>query len=296
MNFMTKENIFIAQKTLNLKGKIIHLSSPLVMGIINLSNDSFYDGGRLSNSQQVLNHAENLLNQGAQILDIGAVSTRPGANLADADYEIHKLRTVLGGLVRNFPEAILSVDTYNSQTALMAAHEGVHIINDVSGGQIDPEMFATAARLRLPYVLTHMKGTPNTMQNNPEYEDVVREVSAFFAEKIQQLNQIGVNDIILDPGFGFGKTLEQNYQLLANLDFFKIFELPILVGLSRKSMINRLLDISPDKALNGTTALNTMALMNGASILRVHDVREAREVVKITQMLKYSERYIKPIS
>ena len=293
---MTKENIFIAQKTLNLKGKIIHLSSPLVMGIINLSNDSFYDGGRLSNSQQVLNHAENLLNQGAQILDIGAVSTRPGANLADADYEIHKLRTVLGGLVRNFPEAILSVDTYNSQTALMAAHEGVHIINDVSGGQIDPEMFATAARLRLPYVLTHMKGTPNTMQNNPEYEDVVREVSAFFAEKIQQLNQIGVNDIILDPGFGFGKTLEQNYQLLANLDFFKIFELPILVGLSRKSMINRLLDISPDKALNGTTALNTMALMNGASILRVHDVREAREVVKITQMLKYSERYIKPIS
>lgn len=296
MDFMTMDNIFISQKTLNLKGKIIHLSSPLVMGIINLSSDSFYDGGRLSGTFQVLNHAENLLKQGAQILDIGAVSTRPGANLVGADYEIPKLKPVLEGLVRNFPEAILSVDTYNSQTVLMAANEGAHIINDVSGGQIDPNMFSTVARLHLPYVLTHMKGMPSTMQNNPEYEDVVREVSAFFADKIHQLNRIGINDIILDPGFGFGKTLEQNYQLLANLDYFKIFELPILVGLSRKSMINRLLDISPEKALNGTTALNTIALMQGASILRVHDVREAQEVVKITQMLKNSERSVKPIS
>lgn len=296
MDFMTKDNIFISQKTLNLKGKIIHLSSPLVMGIVNLSNDSFYDGGRLSGIHHVLNHAENLLKQGAHILDIGAVSTRPGANIVDAGYEIPKLKPVLEALVKNFPEAILSVDTYNSQTVLMAANEGAHIINDVSGGQIDPNMFSTVARLHMPYVLTHMKGMPSTMQNNPEYEDVVREVSAFFAEKIQQLNQAGVNDIILDPGFGFGKTLEQNYHLLANLDYFKIFELPILVGLSRKSMINRLLDTSPDKALNGTTALNTIALMQGASILRVHDVREAQEVVKITQMLKNSERSVKPIS
>jgi len=287
---MTKDFLFHSQKTLNLRGKINHLSSPMVMGIMNLSADSFYDGGKLNNNLQALRHAEMLLKQGAHILDIGAASSRPGAAIIPAQVEILKIKPVVNSILRHFPDAIISIDTYNAQTAAMAAHEGAHIVNDISAGQIDPQMFETVARLKMPYVLTHMKGLPQTMQNNPVYDDVVKEISLFFAQKIEVLNKLGIYDIILDPGFGFGKSLEQNYMLLNQLDFFKIFELPILVGISRKSMIYKALDTTPEEALNGTTALHTIALLKGASILRVHDVKEALEVVSLVKLITANEQ------
>jgi len=264
----------------------MNLSSPMVMGIINITPDSFYDGGKFQTTWQVVKHAEQLLSEGASILDLGAASTRPGAALVGAAEEKERLLPVIKGILRRFPEAILSIDTYNSETAIMAIEEGAHIINDISAGNIDPAMFDTMARLQVPYILMHMQGTPAGMQQNPVYKDLIKEISAFFAERINRLNQMGVNDIIIDPGFGFGKTIEHNYQLLNQLDFFRIFDLPLLVGLSRKSMINRVLGTKPDDALNGTTVLNTIALEKGATILRVHDVQQAIEAVKIVEMFK----------
>jgi len=283
---MAKDTFFCPKRTLNLRGKIMNLSSPLVMGIINITPDSFYDGGKFQSTWQVVKHAEQLLSEGAAMLDLGAASTKPGAGLITAEEEKERLLPVIKGILRRFPEAILSIDTYNSETAIMAIDEGAHIINDISAGNIDPAMFDTIARLQVPYIMMHMQGTPANMQQNPVYKDLIKEISAFFAERINRLNQMGVNDIIIDPGFGFGKTIEHNYQLLNQLDFFRIFDLPLLVGVSRKSMINRVLGTKPDEALNGTTVLNTIALQKGACILRVHDVRQAMEAVKIVEMLK----------
>jgi len=283
---MAKESLFSPQKTLNLKGKIMNLSTPLVMGIINITTDSFYDGNKFKTTWDVVKHAEKLLEQGAHILDIGAASTRPGARLAAPADEAEKLRPVIHAIIRRFPETVLSVDTYNSQTATMAIGEGACMVNDVSAGQIDPAMFQTVASLKVPYVLMHMQGAPENMQQNPTYQDIAKEIASFFSKKIHVLNQLGVHDVILDPGFGFGKTLEDNFRLLNELDYFRIFNLPVMAGLSRKSMIYKVLGTGPEEALNGTLSANTIALLKGASILRVHDVREAVEAVKIVEMYK----------
>lgn len=283
---MAKDTFFCPKKTLNLRGKIMNLSSPLVMGIINITPDSFYDGGKYRSTWDVVKQAEKLLDEGAHILDLGAASSRPGSAQVTPREEQERLLPVIQAILRRFPEAILSIDTYHSETALLSIEAGAHMINDISAGNLDPAMFDTIARLQVPYVLMHMKGTPENMQQNPVYKDLIKEISLFFSDKVNRLNALGVNDIILDPGFGFGKTLEHNYQLLDQLDFFRIFDLPIAVGVSRKSMITRVLGNTPSEALNGTTALNTVAVLKGAHILRVHDVREAVEAVKIAEMLK----------
>lgn len=259
------------------------------MGVINLTPDSFYAGSRISQPASLLKRAEQMLHEGADIIDLGAASTRPGAKLLDAKEEQKRLLPALKAVAKDFPQSLLSVDTYRSETARAAAQEGAAIINDVSAGRIDPRMFSTVARLGLPYVLMHMQGTPDGMQQNPQYADVAGEVTAFFANSIQELQSAGVHDIIIDPGFGFGKTLQHNYHLLNQLDFFALFERPLMVGISRKSMITRLLNITPEEALNGTTAAHMLALTKGASILRVHDVKAAVEAVKIFQAFKNHE-------
>ncbi len=251
------------------------------MGVLNITPDSFYDGGKHQQIKQVLKHTGHMLDDGADMIDIGAASSRPGADLITARDEQKRLLPALKALVKEYPEAIWSIDTYNSDTAQKAFDEGAHIINDISAGSIDIDMFPTIARLKAPYIMMHMQGTPATMQKNPVYTDLMQEVIRYFSERVARLKQHDVNDIIIDPGFGFGKSLEHNFHLLRNLSFLKLFELPILVGLSRKSMINKTLHSSPENALNGTTVLNTLALQHGASILRVHDVKEAKEAIKL---------------
>lgn len=278
---MAKDTFFCPKKTLQSQGKIINLSRPQVMGILNITADSFYDGGKYLVLLQLIRHVAEMLEEGAAIVDIGAASTRPGARLLSSREEQERLMPALKALVKEFPSAIWSVDTYNSATAWAAWQEGAHIINDISAGTFDPEMFQVIARMRAPYVMMHIKGRPENMQKNPEYDNVLREVTAYFSEKILVLRSMGVCDIIIDPGFGFGKTVSHNYQLLQGLDYLQIFELPVMAGLSRKSMINSILKITPAQALNGTTALNMLALNKGASILRVHDVRQAVEAVRL---------------
>ncbi len=285
---MKRDSVFTKKRTLNLNGKIINLSSPLVMGVLNITPDSFYDGGRYFGLRAALDKAARLLEQGADIIDIGSASTRPGAKLIDWQMESQRLQPVVNALVSSFPEINISVDTYNAKTARVAVESGACMVNDISAGEIDPEMFKTVAHLKVPYVMMHMKGTPQSMQQNPVYDDIFKEIAACFSRKIERLIELGVNDIIIDPGFGFGKTLDQNYELLNLLPYFNIFDQPLLVGVSRKSMAYRLLNIDPQDALNATTALNTIALLNGASILRVHDVREAKEAIAI--VVKYREK------
>ncbi|HQQ95312.1 MAG TPA: dihydropteroate synthase [Bacteroidia bacterium] len=251
------------------------------MGIINLTPDSFYDGGRYTGVRSVLQDAEEKVRQGAQILDLGASSTRPGAPEIPAEEEWERLGPSLREIRKAFPDILLSVDTYRAEIANRAAAEGIDMINDVSGGQSDPGMFDTVARLDLPYILMHMKGNPRNMQTNPVYDDVVQEVLDFFRLGIQQLQNKGFQRIMLDPGFGFGKTLEHNYRLLNQFHRFCELGFPVVAGLSRKSMINKVIGTNPVTALNGTSVLNTIAVMNGAGILRVHDVREAKQVIEL---------------
>ncbi len=283
---MTREEFFIPGKTINCKGKIINLSSPLVMAVMNITPDSFYDGGSYSTPLDAINKAEKFLNEGADIIDMGAASSRPGAAIVDPATEQERLMPALRAVIKQFPKAVISIDTYHSGTAEMAIEAGAHIINDISAGSIDDQMFETVARLKVPYIMMHMQGRPDNMQQNPQYKSLTREVIRFFSERVQKLKNLGVHDIIIDPGFGFGKTLEHNYQLLSDLEYFRIFELPLLVGFSRKSMICKVLGVPPAAALNGTTVLNTIALTRGADILRVHDVREAREAIKIVGFFK----------
>ncbi|MCX6230029.1 MAG: dihydropteroate synthase [Bacteroidetes bacterium] len=257
----------------------------MVMGILNITDDSFYDGGQHVTVTAALKHCAKMLDEGAAIIDIGASSTRPGAQLMSATEEAVKLLPVITAIRNEFPEAIISVDTYHASVAEMAVDNGAGIINDISGGEFDPGMFTTIARLKVPYVLMHIKGRPENMQQNPVYNNLMQEVMLYFSEKVNQLRALGVNDIIIDPGFGFGKTTEHNYELLQKLEVFSMLELPVLVGFSRKSMINKVLKCKPEDALNGTTVLNTIALLKGANILRVHDVKEAVEAIKITSML-----------
>ena len=277
---------------INANGRLIDLSEPQVMGILNVTPDSFYAGSRGVTERYILDRLQQILNEGASIVDIGAYSSRPGAQEVSVEEEMERLRAGLELIREHRPDAIVSVDTFRADVAKMCVEEyGVAIINDISAGQMDDRMFATIAHLGIPYIIMHMKGTPQTMQTNPQYDHFLKEVFYYFSEKVQKLRDLGVKDIIIDPGFGFGKTLEHNYELMNHLEEFALFELPLLVGLSRKSMIYKLLGTTPEEALNGTTALNTIALTKGAHILRVHDVKEAVETVKIVQKMKACQTF-----
>ena len=273
-------------QTINCKGTLIDLAKPRVMGIINITPDSFYDGGKYDSESDVLKDVEEKINSGANIIDIGASSTRPNSDEITEKEEWQRLKDVLISVRANFPDILLSVDTYRASVAKKSAEHGIDIINDISGGNLDSLMFKTVADLNIPYILMHIQGTPKTMQNNPKYLNVVEEVKKDFESKITQLVNLGFNKIILDPGFGFGKSLENNYQLLKSLNIFSSFNYPILAGVSRKSMINRVIGTNPVTALNGTTVLNTIALQNGASILRVHDAFEAKQAIELVEFYK----------
>lgn len=278
-------------KYINVNGTLLNLSTPCVMGILNITPDSFYADSRMQTEKEIVQRIEQIVGEGAGIIDIGAYSSRPNAADVSAQEEMERLRMGLTILRRIAPEAVVSVDTFRADVARMCVEEfGVAIINDIAAGEMDAEMFRTVARLNVPYIMMHMQGTPQDMQQHPHYDNLLKEVFQYFARKVQQLRDLGVKDIILDPGFGFGKTVEHNYELLAHLEEFRVFELPLLAGVSRKSMIYRLLGNTPQEALNGTTVLDTICLLKGADILRVHDVREAVETVKIVEaMRKYSD-------
>jgi dihydropteroate synthase len=278
---MAKDTFFQKKATVNAGGKLIDLSSPKVMGIINITPDSFYAESRKTGIADVLQQAEKMLADGATFLDIGAYSSRPGADDISVQEETDRLLPVVEAIVSVFPDAVISIDTFRAKVAEEAIHSSAHMINDISGGELDEDMFATIARLQVPYILMHMKGNPQTMQQLANYEDVFAEVYDYFVKKTYRLKQLGVHDIILDPGFGFAKKPEHSYALMNRLQEFNTLQLPILAGISRKKMIYGLLNTTADEALNGTTALNTIALMKGAGILRVHDVKEAVEAVKI---------------
>ncbi len=278
---MAKDTFFQKKVTLNAGGKLIDLSSPKVMGIINITPDSFYAASRKTDKSSVISQAEKMLTDGATFLDVGAYSSRPGAVDISVEEETERLLPAVEAIAQNFPEAVISIDTFRASVAEAGVKAGAHIINDVSGGSLDAEMFAAVARLQVPYILMHMKGTPQNMVQQAQYEDVFAEVFDYFEKKLYQLKQLGVHDIIIDPGFGFAKTAEQGYQLMSRMQEFDVLQLPVLAGVSRKRMIYGLLGSSAEEALNGTTALNTIALTKGASILRVHDVKEALEAVKI---------------
>ena len=269
------------QQHLNISGKLLPLDPPLIMGILNVTEDSFFDGGQYLTEDAVVDRVGGMLAAGADIIDIGAVSTRPGAQDLPEQEEIDRIHHAVTLVHERFPEAVISVDTWRASVARAAVPCGAHIINDVSGGTFDPDMIPTIGQLQVPYILMHTPEKPDTMQQHTDYEDILAEMIQFFGQQIEKLHEAHVHDIILDPGFGFGKTLEQNYFVLKNMDAFQVFNLPILVGISRKSMIYKLLGTTPDNALNGTTVVNTLALMKGAHILRVHDVKEAVEAVKI---------------
>ncbi len=281
-----KGTFFHKKLTLRINGKILELSDPKIMGILNVTPDSFYDGGRYTSEQRIIEKVRQMVTEGADFIDIGAFSSRPGAAPVSENEEIKRLEPALKAIRKLYPDIILSVDTFRSGIAKFAVDNfGVNMINDIFAGTADGNMYHAVADLGVPYIMMHMKGTPQDMQKNPAYENVTKEILMFFSEKLSQIRHTGVNDVIIDPGFGFGKTIEHNYTLLKQLDAFKIFELPVLVGVSRKSFIYKVLNTVPEESLNGTTVLNTIALMNGANILRVHDVKEAKEVIKITQMV-----------
>lgn len=266
--------------TLNCRGRLISLEQPLVMGIMNYTRDSFYQGSRLPDKEAVLTSATRMVEAGVDIIDIGAQSTRAGSTRISAEEEIEKLAGLIPEIVKRTGK-IISIDTYHAQTAKAMVDAGAHIVNDISGGTMDPQMIDTVGKLGVPYICMHIKGTPENMQQHTDYRDILGEVLEYFIERTDTCRKAGIQDIIIDPGFGFAKTIDQNYYLLKNLTAFKIFDLPILAGLSRKSSIYKTLQITPEEALNGTTVLNTIALMNGAHILRVHDVKEAREAVSL---------------
>ena len=279
-----KDTFFSRKRTINCGGELLDLKQPRVMGILNITSDSFYDGGKYNTNQAILSQIRKMYSDGCDILDIGAYSSRPGANKVSIDEELNLLLPVLEAVRKDFPDIIISVDTFRSRVARKVIEEyHVNMINDISAGDLGHEMFELVAELNVPYVMMHMQGTPKNMQQNPKYDHVVRELIDYFSARIEKLKILGVKDMIIDPGFGFGKTVDHNFQLLKHLSDFKIFELPILVGVSRKSMINKVIGTKPNSALNGTSVLNTMALMGGANILRVHDVKEARECILLTE-------------
>ena len=277
---------------INVNGKLMDLSQPQVMGILNVTPDSFYAGSRGVAERDIIERLRQMTDEGASIIDIGAYSSRPDADDVSTEEEMARLRHALNLVRQHQPDAVVSVDTFRADVARMCVEEyGVAMVNDISAGEMDDEMFPTISRLGVPYIAMHMKGTPQTMQINPQYEHFLKEIFYFFSEKVQKLRDLGVKDIIIDPGFGFGKTMEHNYQLMNHLEEFKLFGLPLLVGISRKSMIYKLLGTTPEEALNGTTVLNTIALQKGAHILRVHDVKAAVEAVKIVEKMKACQAF-----
>ena len=277
-----KDTFFSVKQTINCGGTIIDFADPRVMGILNITPDSFFDGGSYLSESAILSRTSAMLEEGADIIDVGAYSSRPGATEVTFEEEKSRLKPALKAIRKNFPAAILSVDTFRAGLAEYTVNEfGVNLINDISSGLIDNNMIPVIGSLKIPYIMMHMRGTPQTMQNNPNYQDVTQDLLAFFADRIAVARQAGIDDMIVDPGFGFGKTLEDNYKLLKELKLFDLLGLPVMVGLSRKSMIFKPLHLLPDEALNGTTVLHTLALNNGAKLLRVHDVKEAVQAVRL---------------
>lgn len=277
--------------TINCKGKILNFDSPIVMGILNVTPDSFYDGNPVLTEKDILQKAEKMLNDGATILDIGGYSSKPNAVNITVKEEISRITKPIMLISKEFPKAILSIDTFRADVAQEAINNGACMVNDIAAGDDDNKMFEVIKKNQVPYIIMHKQGIPSTMQNNPQYKDVVKEVFVYLKNKITALNKLGVNDIIVDPGFGFGKTVAHNYELLNELTSFKLLNVPILAGLSRKSMIYKPLNITPNDALNGTTALNMIALQNGANILRVHDVAEAKQCVTLFNLLNNNNEY-----
>jgi dihydropteroate synthase len=273
--------LFPVKKTINCKGRLLDLSQGIIMGVLNATPDSFFDGGKYELLDEQLRQCEKMLKEGAAIIDIGGYSTRPGAEEISIQEEQDRVLPIIEILVKTLPDIVISIDTFRSVVARAAVAAGASIINDISAGDDDEDMFETVAELQVPYIIMHKQGTPENMQVDPYYEDVVKELLQYFNHKLEILRSLGVNDIIIDPGFGFGKTVEHNYQLLKHLHVFRMFGLPVLAGVSRKSMINKILKTKPENALNGTTVVNTLALQQGASILRVHDVKPAKEALKI---------------
>lgn len=280
-----QQNFFSGKQTLNVNGKIISLKIPKVMGILNLTPDSFFAGSRVSSNDAILKKVNQFLSEGATFIDVGGYSSRPGAEDISAKEELDRVMPAIELIVKHFPEAILSIDTFRADVAEHALNAGARLINDISAGNLDENMFATVAKFNVPYIMMHMQGTPQTMQKKPIYKNVVMDIIDFFVERTVTLRKLGVKDVIIDPGFGFGKKLSHNYELLRNLDDLKILDLPVMAGLSRKGMIYNPLKTSASGALNGTSVLNTIALQNGANILRVHDVKEAVECVKLMHLL-----------
>lgn len=272
--------------TINCKGKLIDISQPKIMGILNTTPDSFFDGGKYKNESDFLHQTEKMLSQGATFIDVGAYSSKPGADAVSEDEELKRILPVVELLIKNFPSILLSIDTFRSKIANECITSGAAIINDISAGEFDVNMMKTIAKHQVPYIMMHMKGTPQTMQSLATYEDITAEVKLYFSKKVALARSLKINDIIIDPGFGFAKTVSQNYELLKNTDLLQTMELPILVGLSRKSMIYKVLETDAKNALNGTTALHMFALQKGANILRVHDVKEAMECVDLLQQLQ----------
>ena len=272
--------------TVNIKGDLMNFSVPKIMGILNVTPDSFFDGGKYNSSYKILKQVEKMIISGADIIDVGGYSSRPGASDISINEELSRVIPVIKLIRKKFPNSLISIDTFRSKVANESIISGADIINDISGGSLDPKMFITAAKLKVPYILMHMKGNPRNMMKNSNYSEITYEVSKYFSEKIEKARIEGINDLIIDPGFGFSKTIEQNYELLSNLDFLKQFEKPILVGVSRKSMIYKIINSSPENALNGTSILHTILLLKGANILRTHDVKETFECIKIINQLK----------
>jgi dihydropteroate synthase len=271
--------------TINCKGQIIDLSTPKIMGILNITPNSFYDGGKYSLKNNAITQVKKMLNEGATFIDIGAYSSKPNAEFVSEEEELSRIIPVVKEILIEFPEALLSVDTFRSSVAKECINNGAALINDISAGSLDEKMMEVIASNNIPYIMMHMRGNPKTMQSQTNYDHIINEMITYFSDKISQARNLGINDLIIDPGFGFAKTIDQNYEILSNLELFKVLELPILAGVSRKSMIYKTLDINAEEALNGTSVLNTISITKGASIIRVHDVKEAMECVKLCNKL-----------
>jgi dihydropteroate synthase len=277
--------------TINCKGTLIDLSQPKVMGILNVTPNSFYDGGKYADEKSVLEQAEKMLKDGATFIDVGAYSSKPNAAFVSEEEELHRLIPVVALLLQEFPAVLLSIDTFRSTVAKNAIEAGAAMINDISAGNLDPEMMKTVAQLQIPYLMMHLKGTPQTMQNLTDYDDIVKEIIFYFAEKISEARNLGINDLMIDPGYGFAKTSAQNFEVLNKSDLLKHLGVPILAGLSRKSMIYKTLNTTAKEALNGTSVLNTLALTKGATILRVHDVKEAKETIQLWEAFEHAKHH-----
>jgi len=272
--------------TINCSGKLIDLTTPKVMGILNVTPNSFYDGGKFGDDKTILIHVEKMLSDGATFIDVGGYSSKPNAEVVSEEEELFRVITIIQKIVKEFPNTIISIDTFRSEVARQSVENGAAIINDISAGSLDENMIQTAAKLQVPYIMMHMKGNPKTMQSLANYENIVKEMLFYFSEKVAFARSFGINDLIIDPGFGFAKTIEQNFEVLQKLELFQMLELPLLVGLSRKSMVYKPLATTSEFALNGTISLNTIALMKGAKILRVHDVKEAVECIQLYNLLQ----------